>query len=108
VHGQSASFKFEGDKGVIFVQIGVMLDYPKGRPNSFEFKHEGQEWQQLQLQGGWFPEAFIGPMANLQRFLAGEDLELVTSVQDVLKTMALVEACYLSNASGGQALPTLS
>jgi hypothetical protein len=40
-------------------------------------------------------------MANLQRFVAGEDETLVSSVDDALKTMALVEACYDSDARGG-------
>lgn len=103
--GQSAMFKFEGTQGVIWVQIGVMLDYPKGRPDIVEIKLEGRDWEQLRLRGTWFPDAFIGPMSNLQRFAAGEDAELVTSVEDVLHTMALVEAAYMSSATGGIPLP---
>ena len=53
------------------------------------------------LRGSWFIEAFEGPMSNLQRFVAGEDAALVSPVDDAIKTMALVEACYLSSASGG-------
>lgn len=104
-HGQSAMFKFEGTEGVMWVQVGVMLDYPKGRPDSVEVKLDGQDWQNLQLQGTWFPDAFIGPMSNVQRFAAGEDASLVTSVSDVLRTMALVEAAYVSSGSGGTPLP---
>jgi predicted dehydrogenase len=104
-HGQSAMFKFEGTQGVMWVQVGVMLDYPKGRPDSVEVKLDGQDWENLQLKGTWFPDAFMGPMGNLQRFAAGEDETLVTSVSDVLRTMALVEAAYISSGSGGTPLP---
>jgi hypothetical protein len=38
-------------------------------------------------------------MANLQRFAAGEDAVLVSSVEDAWKTMALVEALYQSGAA---------
>jgi hypothetical protein len=44
-------------------------------------------------------------MSNLQRVVAGEDRSLVSSVDDAIKTMALVEACYISSASGGTPVP---
>jgi predicted dehydrogenase len=98
-------FKFEGTEGVMWVQVGVMLDYPKGRPDTVEVKLNGQSWEELQLKGTWFPDAFMGPMSNLQRFVAGQDATLVTSVTDVLRTMALVEAAYQSSSTGGVPLP---
>ena len=51
------------------------------------------------LEGTWFPDAFVGRMANLQRFVSGEDAELVSSVEDAWMTMALVEAAYTSSAA---------
>lgn len=99
--GQCAMFKFEGTEGVVWIQLGVMLDYPKGRPDTVDIKRHGHEWERLGLQGSWFPEAFTGPMSNLQRFAAGEDKQLITCVTDVLHTMALVEAAYQSSAQGG-------
>jgi predicted dehydrogenase len=56
------------------------------------------------LQGAWFPDAFVGRMANLQRFVSGEDAELVSSVEDAWMTMALVEAAYQSSAAPATAL----
>ena len=44
-------------------------------------------------------------MSNLQRFVAGEDTTLVGAVDDAIKTMALVEACYESSARGGTPVP---
>jgi len=40
----------------------------------------------------------VGRMANIQRFVAGEDKELVASVEDAWTTMALVEAAFESSA----------
>jgi predicted dehydrogenase len=103
-HRQAATFKFEGDRGVVWIRIGVMLDYPKGQPDLFEIKIEGRDWETLTLAGSWFPDAFIGPMSNLQRFVSGEDAMLLTGVDDVLNTMRLVEAAHESSAGGGTAL----
>lgn len=100
-HRQAANFKFEGERGVIWVRIGVMLDYPKGQPDAFEMKREGEDWQTVPIAGTWFPDAFAGPMNNLQRFAAGEDARLLTQVDDVLNTMRLVEAAYKSSEGGG-------
>jgi predicted dehydrogenase len=91
-------------RGVVWIRIGVMLDYPKGQPDLFEIKIEGRDWETLTLAGSWFPDAFIGPMSNLQRFVSGEDTVLLTSVDDVLNTMRLVEAAHESSAGGGTAL----
>jgi predicted dehydrogenase len=62
-------------------------------------------WKSVPLRGSWFVDAFEGPMSNLQRFVAGEDAALVSPVEDAIKTMALVEACYQSSASGGTPIP---
>ena len=62
---------------------------------------DGGEWQTVPLRGSWFTEAFEGPMSNLQRVVAGEDAALVSGVDDAIRTMALVEACYESSAQGG-------
>ncbi len=59
----------------------------------------------MPLRGSWFIEAFEGPMSNLQRFVAGEDPVLVSSVDDAIKTMAIVEACYESSERGGTPIP---
>jgi hypothetical protein len=41
----------------------------------------------------------------LQRFVAGEDSVLHTSVDDAMRTMAVVEACYESSNGGGTPIP---
>ena len=102
---QDASFRFEGERGVALVKLGVLLDYPAGEADELWFCPRGGEWLQIPLKGGWFPHAFIGTMANLQRFANGEDAQLVSSVDDAWRTMALVEACYRSAAEPATPLP---
>lgn len=91
---QDASFRVEGTEGAAVVRLGLLLDYPKGRPDELWIARRGSDWEQVPLRGGWFPDAFIGPMSNLQRHAAGEDAVLATRVEDAWRTMALVEACY--------------
>ena len=100
-----ARFKVEGTAGAALLTMGVNLDYPVGKPDVMEFALRGSEWQPIPLRGSWFTEAFEGPMSNLQRFVAGEDRVLLTSVDDAIRTMALVEACYDSNSQGGTPIP---
>ena len=95
----------EGLDGAVRLTWGVNLDYPAGPPDTMEMA-SGQEWQEVPLRGSWFIEAFEGPMSNLQRFVAGEDTTLVGAVDDAIKTMALVEACYESSARGGTPVPS--
>ena len=102
---QDASFRFEGDRGAAMAKLGVLLDYPAGEPDELWLAQKGGPWEQVKLASGWFPDAFIGPMANLQRFAAGEDAVLHTSVEDAWHTMALVEACYRSAQSPGTPVP---
>ncbi len=100
-----SELKVEGSAGGALARMGVNLDYPRGVPDTLELARLGQPWQALPLRGSWFPAAFEGTMASLQRFAGGEDDALPTSVEDALRTMALVEACYLSSAGGGTRLP---
>ena len=72
------------------------------------FTRSQKNWTEVPLIGSWFPDAFIGTMSNLQRFVAGEDAALVSPVADALQTMKLVEACYVSDARGGIELRQLN
>jgi len=102
---QAAHFRFDGLKGTAVVKLGLLLNYPEGEPDEVWIATDSDDWRQVPLSGGWFPDAFIGTMSNLQRFAAGEDETLVTAVEDAYRTMALVEACYESNASGATPIP---
>ena len=60
-----------------------------------------QEWIKFDINGKWFPDAFIGVMSNMQRFKNGEDDKLITSIDDSIDTMAIVDSCGISSQSGG-------
>lgn len=97
---RASMFKIEGTKGAVLLTLGVNLDYPAGPPDRLEVALDGGRWESVPLRGSWFTEAFEGPMSNLQRFVAGEDRALVSPLDDAIKTMALVDACYRSSTGG--------
>ncbi|MBI3922429.1 MAG: Gfo/Idh/MocA family oxidoreductase [Armatimonadetes bacterium] len=101
---QAAQVRVEGVKGAAVAKLGLLLNYPVGEPDELEVVTEGGDWESVTLLGRWFPEAFIGTMSSLQRFVAGEEDSLPTGVEDAYKTMALVEACYESNLYGATPL----
>jgi len=97
---EASELRLEGTAGAAVARMGANLDYPRGKPDGLELALERGAWEEIPLEGSWFPDAFRGPMQNLQRFLAGEDAELWTSVEDAWRTMALVEAAYDSDRRG--------
>lgn len=97
---QACEFRICGSEGAAYMQLGVNLDYPRGEPDVLEIYPKGGDgWISVPLEGAWFPDAFVGRMANLQRFASGEDRELVSSAEDAWNTMALIEAAYESSAA---------
>jgi predicted dehydrogenase len=105
---EAATIRVEGTEGCAIATMGASMDYPRGQPDHLEiFTRSHKNWIEVPLIGRWFPDAFIGTMSNLQRFVAGEDAALVSPVADALQTMRLVEACYVSDARGGIELETI-
>ena len=104
---QASTFKVEGTAGAALLTMGVNLDYPTGKPDTLEVAVGNAGWEAIPLRGSWFTEAFEGPMSNLQRFAAGEDDVLITSVDDAVHTMALVEACYESSELPSTPIPAI-
>jgi predicted dehydrogenase len=102
---QEAHVKWEGSEGAIRARLGLLMDYPKGAPDSFEYckleTGRPAEWRSAQIEGSWFPHAFMGTMGSLMRYLEGSCAELPTSFEDAYRTMELAEAAYLSSDSGG-------
>ena len=98
---QDAYIRLEGIKGAAKMKLGLLLDYPTGEPEELEIITEGTDWIKFDIQGKWFPDAFIGVMANMQRFKNGEDSKLLTSIDDSIHTMAVVDSCGISSQSGG-------
>jgi predicted dehydrogenase len=104
---QDCSIRIEGTEGAAVAKLGVNLDYPRGEPDELWICRKGGEWRQVELQGTWFPHAFMGTMANVQRYVAGEDDRLVSGVEDAWRTMALVEACFESSAAPAHPIAAL-
>lgn len=104
---EDASIRIEGTRGCAVMTLGLLLNYPEGKPDQLRFISDDVKggWRSVALEGGWFPDAFRGTMANLQRFAAGEDDRLITDVADAWSTMALVEAAYRSSDGGATPVP---
>ncbi|MBK1875823.1 Gfo/Idh/MocA family oxidoreductase [Pelagicoccus mobilis] len=108
---QESFIKWEGSKGAIIAKFGLLKNYPVGEEDSFEYciLEEGKEpvWQSVEIEGSWFPEAFIGSMAEVMRYAEGSSDHMATDVEDVAKTMACVEAAYSSSDGGSTPIPVL-
>ncbi len=108
---QEAFIKWEGSKGAIKATMGILMNYPEGLPDVFEYctvapddPNPDPVWHSVALEGGWFPEAFIGSMGSLMRFVNGESDVLPTAVEDACKTMAVADAACRSSADGAKSL----
>lgn len=105
LHNQQSYIKFEGTKGAIKVKLGVLMNYPAGIPDVFEYViiEEGKEpeWKTMEIKGSWFPHAFIGSMSEMMKAAEGSISSPDNSVEDCIYTMACVEAAYESNINGG-------
>ncbi|MCA5004733.1 Gfo/Idh/MocA family protein [Sphingobacterium bovistauri] len=103
---QESFIKWEGTKGAIKAKMGLLMNYPHGVPDKFEYCIKGDsenlDWVEVPLEGTWFPDAFIGSMGSLIRFKLGEIDVLTASVEDVIHTMAVVETAYKSSENGGE------
>jgi predicted dehydrogenase len=89
-------WRVEGTEGMARGTIG-WPDYPNPTPSTLDFTTTRQPgyWFQPRWTEVWFPDAFAGTMAQLLCALEdGEEPEIGGA--DNLKTMALVEACYVS------------
>ena len=99
---QESTMKIEGIKGAIRIQLGLILDYPTGRPDKVEYiTEDGKGWRELEVKGSWFNEAFIGTMGGLMKKLEDPSYHYMNSVEDAYHTMCVVEACYKSSEAGG-------
>ncbi len=103
---QASLVQWEGTSGAMQAQMGVNLDYPRGKPDTLRMIRRGDEsWTDLPVHGNWFPDAFVGSMGSLQAFVEGSAQTLPTSVEDAIDTMRTVEAAYRSSERGGTVLP---
>jgi predicted dehydrogenase len=102
---QCSFAQWEGPGGAIRIEMGVILDYPAGKPDTLAFAvRGGGGWNRLPVSGNWFPDAFAGSMGALQAYVEGSAGELPIGFESAYETMALVEAAYRSSEAGGLAL----
>jgi predicted dehydrogenase len=94
-----ATFRFLGTRGVIKGTIGLLYNYPAGRPDTLQIRSQelGAAWIDLQLEGLWIPDAFIGPIASLMDAIQHGGAP-ITAAADNLGTLQLVHAAYISAA----------
>lgn len=101
---QNSFVKFEGTKGAIKIQLGLLMDYPKGLPDKFEYiiitAGAGSDWIEVPFSGSWFPHAFIGSMAQIMYYGEGSSQTLDNNVEDVIWTMRCVEQAYCDRGVG--------
>lgn len=103
---EASSITWQGTEGAVRAQMGLLLDYPAGGEDRLQVAGVREPgWRDVPFEGSWFPDAFIGSMGALQRSVLDRSVPLPTSVDDVLRTMAVVEAAYSSSATGGTPLP---
>jgi predicted dehydrogenase len=97
-----AEFRLDGSEGSVRGTLGLLYDYPRGRPDTLEVFSRTlptDGWLSYPVTQRWLPDAFIGPMAGLLRWIATGEVAL-TAAEDNLGTLALVDALYRSMDSG--------
>jgi len=89
-------WRLEGTEGLAIGTIG-WPGYPARVPSTLKYStlQDRGTWHCPTWDSVWFPDAFIGPMAELLCALE-EQREPSISGRSNLPTMALVDACYLS------------
>jgi predicted dehydrogenase len=93
-----ATYRFEGTRGIIKGTNGALYNYPVGRADTISFitkEIDSQSWFHPELEGKWFPHAFMGTMGELMRAIE-ENREPENSVLDNLVTFQMLAAAYRS------------
>ena len=97
-----AVVRCQGTDGQSEGTLGVLYDYPTGRPDTFEYwsrvVHPGHVFART-FDERWIPDAFVGPMVELQAAVA-EGRPPLTSGRDNLRTLRVVHAAYRSAEEG--------
>ena len=97
----TAEFRIEGTAGAIRGTLGLMYDYPSGRPDTLEVSSRvvaTDGWVPYPVTQRWFPDAFIGTMGSVLDAIATGSTPR-SAVADNVKTIELVAALYRSMES---------
>lgn len=99
-----ATYRFLGTKGMLRGTIGLLYDYPHGRPDTLAYAAHGDALVDIPLEGLWIPDAFIGPMSSLMHAIQ-TNTPPITSAADNIGTLQLVHGSYLSASAGHTICP---
>jgi predicted dehydrogenase len=94
----SAEFRIDGVEGAIRGTIGLLYDYPDGRPDTLEVFSRTvptDGWVPYPVTQRWIPDAFIGTMGSVLEAISTGSTPR-TAATDNVKTVALVDALYRS------------
>jgi predicted dehydrogenase len=96
---QEALFRIDGEHGSVKGTIGLLYDYPHGRPDTVAVHSRvlpTDGWLPYPVTTRWIPDAFAGPMRALLREVAGIE-PAPTTAADALRTLELVERAYAAS-----------
>lgn len=97
-----ARFRIDGSKGAIKGDLGLLADYPRGRPDTLQLWSSVMPtdgWLPYPVTRRWIPDAFLGPVGSLLRAIV-DGGEPESGARDNLRTLRLVEALYRSGETG--------
>lgn len=110
-HHQESHIKIEGTAGAVKMSMGVLINYPHGVPDTFEYitavPGSAPEWKSKTIEGSWFPHAFIGTMEQMILAKKGLIEKPQNNIDDAFDTMRCVEAAYISSGQGGVSLSSI-
>lgn len=104
-----ATFRFIGTEGAIDGTIGLMYNYPTGRPDTITItsKQYGRGVKIIPtLDEMWIPDAFVGTMAGLMEAIETDSTPKDNSTEDNLNTLRVVFAAYQSAAENRSVRPS--
>lgn len=97
-----ARYRIDGSEGSIRGRLGLLDDYPHGRPDTLELWSRvlpTDDWVPYPVTRRWVPDAFLGPVRSLLRSTV-DGGEPETSGRDNLRTIGIIEALYRSGETG--------
>ncbi|MBZ0292123.1 MAG: Gfo/Idh/MocA family oxidoreductase [Anaerolineae bacterium] len=103
-----ATFRFIGTEGAIDGTVGLLYNYPTGRPDTMEVT-SAQFGKGIKitptLEEMWIPDAFVGTMAGLMRAIETDSDPEDNSTVDNLNTLRVANAAYISAAENRSVRP---
>jgi predicted dehydrogenase len=104
-----ATFRFIGTEGAIDGTIGLMYNYPTGRPDTIAITSsqygKGVKITPI-LEEMWIPDAFVGTMASLMEAIETDCSPKDNSTEDNLNTLRVVYAAYQAAAENRSVHPS--